>query len=136
ITPYGVIAVRSRLDPATVAAAIRAVLRDIEPELALYDVTTMERTLEASWAPRRFQAVLLGSFAVLALVLAAFGLYALITYLTAQRTREIGVRIALGATRAHVLRLVLGDGALPVVVGTTLGVVGALAQIGRASRRG
>src|SRR5690606_37221446 len=73
ITPYGVIAVRSRLDPATVAAAIRAVLRDIEPELALYDVTTMERTLEASWAPRRFQAVLLGSFAVLALVLAAFG---------------------------------------------------------------
>jgi len=127
IAAYGVIAVRSRMDAAALTAAIRAVVRDVEPELALYGVTTMERTLEASWAPRRFQALLLGAFAALALVLAASGLYALIAYLAAQRTREIGVRIALGATRAHVLRLVLGDGALPVVVGTTLGVAGALA---------
>lgn len=127
IAPFGVIAVRAGIDVGAVTAAILAAVRDVDPELALFDLTTMERALEASWAPRRFQALLLGAFAALALVLAASGLYALIAYLAAQRTREIGVRLALGATRTDVARLVLGDGAIPVVIGAVLGLVGAFA---------
>ena len=114
------------VDAAALAAAIRAVVRDVEPRtraLRRDDDGTDARGIVGA---ARFQPCS-SAPSPLALVLAAFGLYALITYLAAQRTREIGVRIALGATRAHVLRLVLGDGALPVVVGTTLGVAGALA---------
>jgi ABC-type antimicrobial peptide transport system permease subunit len=103
------------------------VVRAVDPEQPIYGVRTMEQELAREIAPRRFSATLLGSFAALALLLAGTGLYALIAYLVAQRTRELGIRVALGAGRGAVLRLVLREGVVLVLAGVALGLAGAFA---------
>jgi putative ABC transport system permease protein len=97
----------------------------VDPEVAASSVRSMESALAATLAPRRFNLVLVGTFAVVALALALTGLYTVTAQLVTRRTREIGIRVALGARRPQVLRLVLKESALLVTGGLLLGAVGA-----------
>jgi putative ABC transport system permease protein len=98
----------------------------MDPQQPLSRVKTMEQILDGEVAPRRFQATLLGALALIALLLAMVGIYGVVAYSASLRTREIGIRMALGAQRAEVLRLVLGGGMLPVVLGICAGIPAAL----------
>jgi predicted permease len=120
------VVVRTRGAPNAVMAGIRRAVDSAEPGDVIYDVRTLDDVLAGSLAPRRVTMTLLGAFAALALVLACVGLYGVISYLVNQRTHEIGVRIALGAQTAEVIRLVLDDGLRMAVLGAVLGIVAAL----------
>ena len=120
------VAVRSRSGPAPLVNRVRAELRAIDPQQPLSRVLTMEKILDDQVAPRRFQATLLGSLAAIALLLAMVGIYGVVAYSASLRTREIGIRMALGAERAEVLRLVLAGGMWPVVLGICAGIPAAL----------
>lgn len=113
-------------DPAALAPAVHAVLREADPTVPLYDVATLDELLAKSVARRRFVMLLLVGFAAISLLLAAVGLYGVISYTVAQRTRELGVRIALAAGRSHIFRLVLGSGAITLAAGLGVGLVAAL----------
>ncbi len=108
-------------------AAVRREVRALDPDLAIYDVRSLDQAVASSTAPQRFYLVLLGVFAGLAVLLAAVGLYGVIAYLVSGRTREIGIRIALGAHPGNVMRMVVAQGARPVLVGVLVGLGGALA---------
>jgi putative ABC transport system permease protein len=118
--------VRSASTPETIVPAIRAAVREIEPNLPLYNVRTMKALLSNAVARARFTTVALGLFATLAFILAALGLYGVMAYATQQRAREIGIRMALGADRLAVVRMVLRQGG--EVVGPSL-LVGAAAAL-------
>ncbi len=118
--------VRSGLPASSVAAAIRREVAAIDRNQPLTSVKTMTDVIGATTAPRRFNAWLLGVFAVVALVLAALGIYSVISYSIALRTQEIGIRMALGARRPAILLMVLRKGMLLTLIGTALGVAGAL----------
>ena len=107
--------------------AIRAALRELDPAVPLYSVAALDDLLAKSTAQRRFLTQLVAGFAAASLLLAAIGLYGVISYTVAARTREVGLRVALGASRADVLRLVLGSGAGTVMIGIALGLLASAA---------
>jgi putative ABC transport system permease protein len=114
-------------DPLALVPAIKREVRALDPEQPLGVVATMEKNIGASLAARRLTMSLLAVFAGLALVLASVGIYGVMALSTTQRTRELGIRFALGATRADVLRLVLKQGISLIVIGLAAGLFGAFA---------
>ena len=124
--PLGSILVKTSGDASVAAAAIRNAVRAADPNLPIYDMKAMETLLADSLAPRRFVMRLVGFFAAAALFLAALGLYGILTYSIAQRTREIGIRIALGAESTAVMRLVVGQGLRLAGTGVAIGIVTAM----------
>jgi putative ABC transport system permease protein len=117
------LAVRMTADPLTVSAPIQKQIAELDPEMPVSDVFTMRQIIERSLGNASLSASLVFSFAVLSLILASVGLYGVLSYLTTQRTGEIGVRMALGARREQVVRLMLGDGLRPALYGLVLGLV-------------
>jgi putative ABC transport system permease protein len=124
--PSLAVVVRTRSDPAAVTAAAAAQVRELDPDLPIYAVRTMEEVVAMSAAQPRFSMLLLGGFAAIALVLAAVGIYGVIAYTVRQRAQEIGIRMALGATRTRVQRMVVRQGLTLAVFGAALGLAGAL----------
>jgi ABC-type antimicrobial peptide transport system permease subunit len=108
------------------ASAVRQRVSGIDSNVPLYQVETLESELAESVAPRRFNLLVLSSFAAIAVLLAFIGIYGVIAYLVAQRTREIGIRVALGATRIDVARMVIQQGLAIVGVGVATGILAAL----------
>jgi predicted permease len=117
---------RSAVDPQSQIPAIRDAIRRVSAQVALHDVIPAMERLSDSFGSRRFNLYLLGLFAIVALVLAATGLFGVMAYLVSQRTREIGVRLALGAPRGAVFRVIIGRGVALAVAGAMLGIVGAI----------
>jgi ABC-type antimicrobial peptide transport system permease subunit len=118
--------VRSPLDPETQAGAVRTALRGIDPNIALFGLETIEQRLSQSLAPRRLNLYVLACFATAALALACVGLGGVMAYLVSQRTRELGIRLALGAPARRVFGLVIGQGMRLAVAGAALGVLAGL----------
>jgi ABC-type antimicrobial peptide transport system permease subunit len=121
---------RSTTPPAATLTAARAVVRELDPELPMYDVAPLAAMVADSLGQRRFYLMLLSTFAGVALLLAAVGIYGVIAYAVQQRSREIGIRVALGATRENVLSMVLRDGLVLVLAGVAIGTLGAVALTG------
>jgi len=121
-------AVRTAGNPANALSGVRSSLRVVDPQLVVIQPFTMDQIISQSPSIflRRYPSYLIGSFAALALVLAMVGLYGLISYSVSQRTRELGIRIALGAQQADVMRLVLGEGARLTLIGVVIGLAAAL----------
>jgi putative ABC transport system permease protein len=114
-------------DPAALAPAIRRIVADLDPSLPLFGVEPLSRTLSNSMGQRRFTMLVLGAFAAVALLLAMVGVHGVLSYTVTQRTREIGIRMALGADRARVRSLILSQGGALVAGGLILGLIGAFA---------
>jgi putative ABC transport system permease protein len=119
--------VRTTGAPLKELGAIKEKIREGNPTQTFLSVATMDQLADRTITRRRFNLMLLGSFAALALILAAVGLYGLISYTTAQRTHEIGIRVALGAQTGDVMRLVIGQGIELALIGVMIGMGGALA---------
>jgi putative ABC transport system permease protein len=119
--------IRSRLDAGPLGESVRRELRALDKDVPAYDAKTLREVLDGSLAARRFNMTLLLVFAFVAVALASIGLYGVIAYLVTQRTHEIGVRMALGARQADVLKLVVGHGMALAVAGVAAGTLGALA---------
>lgn len=124
--PFMAFAVRTRGDPMRLAPQVKAAIKAFDPDLAVSNLSPMSELVEGSTGPRRFSMVLLGIFSALAAVLAAIGLYGVMSFTVTQRAKELGVRLALGAVPEDVLRLVLTQGMRLVLVGVGLGLVAAL----------
>jgi predicted permease len=122
-----VLTLRSAGEPTALVPAVRRALGELDPNLPLADIGTLEQRKAVALARPRVNAGVLGGFALAALVLAAVGIYGVVAYGVVQRTRELGIRMALGAGGPALLRLVLGQGMRPVLGGMALGLVGALA---------
>jgi putative ABC transport system permease protein len=120
------IVVRSAMERSAAAEAIRGVVQSLDPQQPVYRVRAVDELLADSVAQPRFTALLLGGFAVLALVLAVVGVYGVMSYTVGQRAREIAVRMTLGARRSEVVRMIVGQAAVYVVVGVIIGLAGAL----------
>ncbi len=118
---------RTALDPSSLTAAVANAIHEVDPEVALLNVRTMDDLVSASLSPQRFTVLLLAAFAGLALLLAAVGIYSVISYSVSRRTHEIGIRTALGSAQGEILRLVLKQGAKLALVGVALGTLAALA---------
>jgi ABC-type antimicrobial peptide transport system permease subunit len=119
--------VRTTTDPASLTSAVNHELHEVDGDLPLYGVVTMDQRIADSLARRRFTAVLLALFAGFALILAAIGIYGVMAYLVNQGTREIGIRMALGATQPSVLKLVVKQGMTLAFTGVAIGMVAAFA---------
>jgi putative ABC transport system permease protein len=120
------VVLRTQGDPTAVMGQVRETVKEIDPRQVVYNVQTMEDVVATSYAARRLTMILLGVFAALALVLACVGIYGVISYLVGQRTQEIGIRMALGAQRRDILRLVVGEGGKMAMVGAVLGIAASL----------
>jgi len=123
---YMALAIRTRGEPTALTAAVRQAVMAVDKDQPLFLIKTMEQVVEDSVAGRRFQMSLLAIFATTALGLAAIGIYGLMSYAVNQRTHEIGIRMALGAKRGDVLRLVVRHGMMLAIFGVLLGTVGGL----------
>jgi putative ABC transport system permease protein len=119
---------RTSVPPATLAQPVAAAIRAIDPEQPVGDIRTMVQVLDGRLTSQRFSALLLGLFAGVALLLAAVGIFSVLSYIVRGRSREIGIRTALGAQRADVLRLVIVEGMSPALVGIAAGTIAALAS--------
>ena len=120
-------AIRTKGDPRQYAAAVRRTIQEIDPTLPAGAPRTMDEVLSEAQSRPRFLAAMLALFSSLALALAAFGIYGVISYSVAQRTTEFGIRMALGAGASHVLGLVIREGAVMALIGVVAGLAGALA---------
>jgi putative ABC transport system permease protein len=129
--PQVSIAVRTAADPLALSNSVAQVVKSLEPDVALANVKSMNQVVDDSLVGDRFLTLLYGTFAGVALVLAAVGIYGVMTFSVAQRTHEIGLRIALGAAREQVLSLILKEGLALAMIGSAFGLAGAF-LVGRA----
>jgi putative ABC transport system permease protein len=120
------VVIRTAMNPQSLELAVRAVVADLDKDLPIVNLRTMDELMTEAVAPPRFRTILVSMFAVVGLLLAAIGIYGVMAYAVTERTHELGVRIALGADRGDVLRIVLGEAAWLAACGVGLGVVGAL----------
>jgi putative ABC transport system permease protein len=124
-----IIVVRTANDPRSIVSAVRQQVLSLDKNVPIYHVKTLDQYFADSVAEPRLSSLLLGSFAGLAVLLACLGVYGVVSYMVAQRTHEIGVRMALGAARGDVMRLVLGRGLAVAVAGVTIGLAGSFALV-------
>lgn len=132
-TPYGqftyasrTVLVRTRRDPTALVADMRRAVSSVDPTLALFEVRSMEQVMDDSWARLSYQTKILGAFAIVALFLAATGIFAIVAHAISDRRREIGIRVALGATPRQVVSAVGETGARPAILGLVIGLPAAL----------
>jgi predicted permease len=120
------VVMRSSKDPVALARAVKQQIHELDPDLPLYNVSTMQERFDKSLARRRFTMLVLGTFAAISLGLAVIGIYGLIAYLVGQGTREVGIRLALGATPRNIMTLVVRGGMTLAFLGIGIGIGGAL----------
>ena len=118
------IVMRGHLDAAAIPAAVRRQVQSVDPTLSVYDAQTLNETVSASLAERRFSMQMISLFALTALLLASLGIYGVISYIVSERTHEIGIRLALGAQRANIVRMVLRQGLRLAFTGAAVGLLG------------
>src|SRR3954453_1397795 len=121
------IVVRSASNPTSLVSAVTAAIRETDRDVPVVDVRTMDELVKSSLSQERFSLLLLGAFALLAVLLAAVGIYSVLSYSVRRRVQEIGIRLALGARLSDVLRMIVIEGMKPTLLGVTIGAVGALA---------